>query len=85
MNLSGLENPVRQNTTVVLQCVAQQAKPAAVLTWYNASRRLDEKENQISQTTETNAVSARAFFEIKSAAPIACAAAYKSVERRKPT
>ncbi len=47
MELSGFDKPVEQNSTVVLHCAVYHARPAATVTWYNGSTRLDEADNEI--------------------------------------
>lgn len=49
MELTGFDGPVDQNSTVTLTCAVYEARPPALLTWYNGSRKLEEKENNITK------------------------------------
>lgn len=49
MELTGFDSAVDQNSTVTLTCSVYEARPPALLTWYNGSRKLEEKENNITK------------------------------------
>lgn len=49
MELTGFDSPVDQNSTVTLTCAVYEARPPALLRWYNGSRKLEEKENNITK------------------------------------
>ena len=51
MELKGIDSDVKQNTTVVLECIAHRALPAATITWYNESRMLEPKQITIEKRT----------------------------------
>ena len=49
MTLTGLDTAVTEGTAVVVYCVAEGARPAATITWYNDSSPLQKSAVETTQ------------------------------------
>lgn len=49
MTLTGLDTAVTEGTAVVVYCVADGARPAAAITWYNDSSPLQKSAVETTQ------------------------------------
>ncbi|XP_037031703.1 hemicentin-2 isoform X5 [Bradysia coprophila] len=53
VDLSGVKDHTVQGSNILLQCLVVGARPAANVTWYNNTERLDPDENQDKRTITT--------------------------------
>ena len=49
VTITGLDAPVTEGTAVVVYCVAEGARPAATITWFNASSPLHKNTVETTQ------------------------------------